>query len=1066
MTQPDSPSQPDTGGHAGPGAQPYDTPRPGMPAAQPDADREPTPITDSEPRPLPAPIAPQVTALTVAPRPVPASNSPLDGLEPIAEPIAKRKPAKPQPKRTPAKPQPALKPAPEAAPPAADAPEAAPAEAAPDPAPEQATPESEQAAPAQSITARMTGLGAHLMMLKPEVKRPVAKGWPLALAVSVEEADAHLAAGGNLGVNLSLSRFIVLDAEDYASTAAVTAAGFTLTVVPAKAQANYTHDPEHDKRGGSHTWLRVPDGIDASALPADQIGIKLACGGVIDVLAGVRYVVAPPSRLAEAPEFAYAPCQGGPLDPAVYVDRPEADFAEAPMWLFDKSAPCPPGLEPLHGCLAAKTAGERVEADAKSQELTDEVDAVPWDLWLDNDPRLTLTGEIDGCGCPIWHWAGAENSKSATLHEDCSQGSGAHIWSGSMIAELKLAGDHLSRLDLSAALAGLNRPEAAARVGITLGRGGGGELSAPSPDFLIDAASAREAEAAAATDPAEAARLTAIAGNLRAQAAAWDAKARAAAEARGEVFLSSSTTMIGGERPELDALVQQPAAGAPQTPQLQPGTPLIGSAGGSAAAASPLAAEAPPAPPPPAPAGEDESEQVEEARMRAREALLAASNPDLMDRIFGETELLQRMRAQARTQLISPFVVLMADATSVLSLIPPTTTLPPLLGRGPGSLNFISVVAGRSGAGKSTSGEPSFYVVSPGGCVSPLTPQVPSPRSVGSGEVIAAVFARIETDDDGNRGVVIHTESARLMWPEITKITAVRSRQGSTLSAELAQLWSGEILGSDTKTNTAYCLAHTYRATVTVGAQLATLAELYDPAAQLMGLAQRVWLVSAELADLPAEGSPEWDALIDAELDGPEAEPLEVPRFEPGRVPVDPAVRREIRLDRLRSSQLPETPELALETHMNMCRLKLAVAMAVRHGEPAAVTERWWRWTGHMLEHHRLVRRAGMLATKIKRATTAVDAGEGDAARAEARDAARWQTAVESTARWAARRARFTEAQAASGAHRGSYREERMPEILRELVAAGWLTTEAEAIPTAPGVVAVYYRPAPGMFAG
>ncbi len=53
------------------------------------------------------------------------------------------------------------------------------------------------------------------------------------------------------------------------------------------------------------------------------------------------------------------------------------DLAVAPAWLFDRSVPVPPGLEPLHGILIPKTPRERVEADARTQALNEAIDAGP-----------------------------------------------------------------------------------------------------------------------------------------------------------------------------------------------------------------------------------------------------------------------------------------------------------------------------------------------------------------------------------------------------------------------------------------------------------------------------------------------------------------------------------------------------------------------------------------------------------------------------------------------------------------------------------------------------------------
>ncbi|MDO2981375.1 DUF3987 domain-containing protein [Mycobacteroides abscessus] len=394
------------------------------------------------------------------------------------------------------------------------------------------------------LTVRMVQLGAHLTRLKPNMKQPSESGWTLAPAITPAEAETYVAAGGNLGVNQALSRLVVLDAENEAATAALLAAGFELTVIPAKAQYQGILKPglsdpdsgkENRKYGGSHVWLRVPDGIDASTLPADRLGIELPGGGKVDALAGRRYVVAPPSALELVYGGRYAPAVGGLLD----LDTPLREVPVAPMWLFDKTVPCPPGLEPLHGILAPKLTRDQVEQNARSAELSDQIDEVPWDQWLAADHRLTPTDEVDGCGCAVWHWLGAEHDKSVTLHDGCAMGSGAHVWSGTMIAELGLPGDHVSRLDLAVALRRKPRSTVAAAHGITLGERA--ELGVLRPINYENLAAHFEKLG----ETARAAMYREAAGNM--------AAAMPTPEQRGETFTSGQV---------LGALSPAPAIGA------------------------------------------------------------------------------------------------------------------------------------------------------------------------------------------------------------------------------------------------------------------------------------------------------------------------------------------------------------------------------------------------------------------------------------------------------------------------------------------------------------------------
>ncbi|MDO3110467.1 bifunctional DNA primase/polymerase [Mycobacteroides abscessus] len=281
---------------------------------------------------------------------------------------------------------------------------------------------------------RMVEIGAFLIKLRTGVKQPTGEGWKLAPVLTASEADAWTQRGGNLGVNLGPSKLIAFDCEDLAATQAVVRCGFNPTVAPAKHAFDGTFNPDADDReagqpnkkvGGSHTWLRVPDYVDASLLSSDHsMQIKLPGGGTMDVLAGARYVVAPPSALDLTYGTRYAPFNGGALDLTI-----APQIMDAPRWLFDLSVPCPEELAPLHGCLIPRVR-EKVEQDARSVELTNQIDEIGWDEWIAGDHRIMLTGQVDGCGCDIGHFQGASSEKSMTLHDGCAQGYGIHIWSG------------------------------------------------------------------------------------------------------------------------------------------------------------------------------------------------------------------------------------------------------------------------------------------------------------------------------------------------------------------------------------------------------------------------------------------------------------------------------------------------------------------------------------------------------------------------------------------------------------------------------------------------------------
>lgn len=403
------------------------------------------PVTDSAPVPLPEPVEPAVTPLTMKPRPVSVTRSPIAGVmpeTPVYRTDDHAHPGEVPPSGSPAG---AAEPAPSVA---TDAPAPAPEVESEEEAEARVRAERATAAVAargdaeryRPVITRLIAWGAVLFRLGPGIKDPTPGiAWSKARGLTVEEAMDCLDNGENLGLDLLRSGFIVLDAENLSATQAVMASGYLPTWRTAKSLVE-----GHAKWGGTHTVVRIPEGVDRTQLSSDKsMQVKLPGGGLIDVLAGKRYAVIPPSWLEEV-QAQYTPTAGGGLDLTI-----EGVVAEAPQWLFDLTAPCPPELAPLHGSLIPSVR-ERVEQNAESLDLSNRIDEISWTEWIAGDDRMIETSEVDGCGCPIWHWRDASHDKSMTLHAGCDRGYGIHIWSGTLVALMGCGQAHFSRLDFAA----------------------------------------------------------------------------------------------------------------------------------------------------------------------------------------------------------------------------------------------------------------------------------------------------------------------------------------------------------------------------------------------------------------------------------------------------------------------------------------------------------------------------------------------------------------------------------------------------------------------------------------
>jgi hypothetical protein len=138
-----------------------------------------------------------------------------------------------------------------------------------------------------------------------------------------------------------------------------------------------------------------------------------------------------------------------------------------------------------------------------------------------------------------------------------------------------------------------------------------------------------------------------------------------------------------------------------------------------------------------------------------------------------------------------------------ITTVPPPVALPGIV-RGRMSLNLFVALVGPSGAGKGGADAAGVAGIKFDG---PHVDHVP----LGSGEGASRTFRPLGMPTELRNPVT----SVIFTVPEIDTLTALISRQGSTLSAELRKLYSGEALGfanagKDTRNLVAHTAAHTY----------------------------------------------------------------------------------------------------------------------------------------------------------------------------------------------------------------------------------------------------------------
>lgn len=145
--------------------------------------------------------------------------------------------------------------------------------------------------------------------------------------------------------------------------------------------------------------------------------------------------------------------------------------------------------------------------------------------------------------------------------------------------------------------------------------------------------------------------------------------------------------------------------------------------------------------------------------------------------------ILTHIRAMARARRVGPWAVLGSAMARAIATIPPQVALPGTVG-GRMSLNLFVALVGSSGAGKGGAEAASTAGISFGG---PHIDHLP----LGSGEGASRTFRPWGTPPEAPNPVT----SVIFTVPEIDTITALASRQGSTLSAELRKLYGVSPLG-------------------------------------------------------------------------------------------------------------------------------------------------------------------------------------------------------------------------------------------------------------------------------
>jgi hypothetical protein len=301
----------------------------------------------------------------------------------------------------------------------------------------------------------------------------------------------------------------------------------------------------------------------------------------------------------------------------------------------------------------------------------------------------------------------------------------------------------------------------------------------------------------------------------------------------------------------------------------------------------------------------------------------------LTEEFWSARPVLQHVLALARARGVGPWAVLGTVMARGICTVPPTVALPGIVG-GRMSLNLFVAAVGPSGGGKGAADAAAMAGFTFSGPAVDLVP-------LGSGEGIARTF-RPSGLAVGQPNWI---DTAIFTAPEIDTLAAIAARQGSTLSAELRKVYSGEALGfgnagKDTRN---IVTAGSYRASLILGVQPLRSQPLIGAADG--GLPQRfIWMPTSD-PDAPDEPpsdpgvrkikTPAWNRLNAGRLhvvtDGQD---LAVPDV----------ARTAIRAHRL--AVLREDPTVdPLDGHALLTQLKVAAALMTLDGRTIVDTTDW-----------------------------------------------------------------------------------------------------------------------------
>jgi hypothetical protein len=287
---------------------------------------------------------------------------------------------------------------------------------------------------------------------------------------------------------------------------------------------------------------------------------------------------------------------------------------------------------------------------------------------------------------------------------------------------------------------------------------------------------------------------------------------------------------------------------------------------------------------------------------------------------------LSTVRDFAWSRLASPWATLGVVLVRVISQVPPSYVLPPIVGS-PAALNLYLALVGESGSGKDAAEDAAPEAFDIGADV--------HKEAIGTGEGVVKTYVRWNAEENRLEQV---EEAAVFDCLEIDKFAALMARPGATLPTVLREAWTGkrDIGFSNAEMGRRLKVGgYRYRLCVTLGVQPGRAGCLLNDAEIAGGGPQRyLWLPATDPSMPDATPEPAgmaWDGIPEWPQPETSTKGLHV-------LPVCTAAAAFIRRERLRRVRGQGSP---LDSHAPLNREKWAAALAFMEGHIGIEDEDW-----------------------------------------------------------------------------------------------------------------------------